>query len=146
MANPRTVARLEVQIQRRLAHCLQFELADPRSSFITIQRIELNSDLSTAKAHYSVLGSDADRSKAKHMLEHANGFIRKQMGSILKTKSIPQLRWVYDDTIAGAEAMDDLLERTMRRDAEIRGESVGPLSPGNRETGVDLPPEADKAD
>ncbi|QDV08614.1 Ribosome-binding factor A [Planctomycetes bacterium Poly30] len=129
MANPRTVARLEVQIQRRIAHCLQFELADPRSSFITIQRIELNSDLSTAKAHYSVLGSEADRSKAKHMLEHANGFIRKQMGSILRTRSIPQLRWVYDESIAGAEAMEDLLERTMRRDAEIRGEAVQPPPP-----------------
>lgn len=123
MANPRTVARLEVQIQRRLAHCLQFELADPRSSFITIQRVELNSDLSTAKAHYSVLGSDSDRSKAAHLLEHANGFIRRQMGSVLRTKSTPQLRWVYDESIAGAEAMDDLLERTKIRDAEIRGEA-----------------------
>ncbi|MFT5734079.1 MAG: ribosome-binding factor A [Paracoccaceae bacterium] len=122
MANPRTIARLEAQIQFRLAHCLQHELADPRSSFITIQRIELNSDLSTAKAHYSVLGDEADRSKAKHMLEHANGFIRRQMGTVLRTKSIPQLRWIYDASIAGAEAMDDLLERTRQRDAEIRGE------------------------
>ncbi len=124
MANPRTIARLEVQIQRRLAHCLQFELADPRASFITIVRVELNSDLSTAKAHYSVLGPESDRSKAKHMLNHANGFIRRQMGSILKTKSIPELRWVFDESIAGAEAMENLLEETKRRDAEIRGETV----------------------
>lgn len=113
-----------MQIQRRLAHCLQFELADPRASFITIVRVELNSDLSTAKAHYSVLGDESDRSKAKHMLDHANGFTRRQMGSILKTKSVPQLKWVYDETIAGAQAMEVLLEDTRRRDAEIRGEAV----------------------
>ncbi|MEM8712977.1 MAG: 30S ribosome-binding factor RbfA [Planctomycetota bacterium] len=122
MANPRTIARLEAQIQRRLAHCLQFELADPRASFITLVRVELNSDLSLAKAYYSVLGSDSDRSKSEHMLEHANGFIRRQMASILRTKTVPQLKWVYDDSVASAEAMEDLIASARQRDAEIRGE------------------------
>lgn len=135
MANPRTVARLEVQIQRRLAHCLQFELADPRGAFITIVRVELNSDLSVAKAYYSVLGSEAERSKAAHMLEHANGFTRRQMGTVLRTKSIPQLKWVYDDTVASAEAMEELIERTKQRDAEIRGEGSSTVP------GTDLPPD-----
>ena len=135
MANPRTIARLEVQIQRRLAHCLQFELSDPRGAFITVIRVELNSDLSTAKAYYSVLGSEAERSKAAQMLEHANGFTRRQMGSVLRTKSTPALEWIYDDTVASAEAMEELLERTRLRDAEIRGEE-----PSTREeTRADAP-------
>jgi len=135
MANPRTVARLEVQIQRRLAHCLQFELADPRASFLTIVRVELNSDLSVAKAYYSVLGSDTDRSKAKHMLEHANGFIRRQMGSVLRTKTIPDLRWVYDDSVASAESMENLIAQARERDAAIRGDAAAPApaAPGEPE-------------
>ena len=126
MANPRTIARLETQIQRRLAHCLQFELADPRGAFITIVRVELNSDLSVAKAYYSVLGSESEKSKAAHMLEHASGFTRRQMGSVLRTKSIPQLQWIYDDTVASAEAMEDLIARTKERDTAIRGETPPP--------------------
>ena len=137
MANPRTVARLEVQIQRRLAHCLQFELADPRGAFITIVRVELNSDLSVAKAYYSVLGTESERTKAAHMLEHANGFTRRQMGSVLKTKSIPALKWIYDDTVASAEAMEELIEKTKQRDAEIRG--GGSTVPGSTVPGTNLP-------
>ena len=49
MANPRTIARLEAQIRRRAAYCLQFEVADPRATFITITRVELSSDLLNGK-------------------------------------------------------------------------------------------------
>ncbi len=140
MANPRTVARLEVQIQRRLAHCLQFEIADPRGAFITITRVELNGDLSTAKAYYSVLGTESERSKAAHMLEHAGGFTRRQMGSVLRTKSIPALKWIYDDTIASAEAMEELLAKTKQRDAAIRGEEAPADSPSGPEPSSEADP------
>lgn len=123
MASERTIARLQAQIQRRVAHCLQFELADPRASFVTVVRVELNSDLSTAKVHYSVLGDEAEKSKAAQMLDHAKGFIRRQLGGVLRTKTLPELRWVYDDSVERTETFEELLERTKQRDREIRGES-----------------------
>jgi len=121
MANPRTIARIEAAIQRRAAHCLQHELSDPRAQFITIVRVELNSDLSVAKLHYSVLGGDGDRSKAAHMLDHASGFIRKQVGRVLETRSLPELRFLPDTTTSDAERMDDMISRALKRDREIRG-------------------------
>lgn len=124
MASERTIQRIQAQIQRRIAHCLQFELADPRGAFVTVVRIELNNDLSVAKVHYSVLGDDADKSKSAQMLEHANGFIRRQVASILRTKTVPVLKWVFDDTIADAERLEALFEETRRKDAVIRGEQI----------------------
>lgn len=121
MASERTIARVQAQIQRRIAHCLQFELADPRATFITIVRVDLNSDMSIAKVYYSVLGAEGDRARAAAMLEHAKGFIRKQVGSVLQTKSIPELRFEFDETIANAEHIEDLIEGAKKRDAEIRG-------------------------
>jgi len=124
MASERTIQRIQAQIQRRIAHCLQFELADPRGAFVTVVRVELNNDLSVAKIHYSVLGDDADKSKAAQMLEHANGFIRRQVAGILRTKTVPTLKWIFDDTVADAERLEALFEETRRKDAEIRGEEV----------------------
>lgn len=124
MANPRTIARIEAAIQRRAAHCLQHELADPRAQFITIVRVELNSDLSVAKLHYSVLGGDGDRSKAAHMLDHASGFIRKQVGRVLETKTIPELRFVPDTTVSDAQRMDDMISQALKRDRAIRDGSA----------------------
>ena len=122
MANPRTIARIEAAIQRRAAHCLQHEISDPRGQFITIVRVELNSDLSVAKLFYSVLGSSSERSQAAQMLEHATGFIRKQVGRVLETRSIPVLRFLEDTTASDAEQMDDMITKALHRDRQIRSQ------------------------
>ena len=122
MANPRTIARLEAAIQRRIAYCLQHELADPRADFITVVRVELNSDLSFARIFYTVLGDDADRSKVAHMLDGAKGFIRKQLGRVLETRSVPDLRFEPDESTSAADRMDDVISEALRKDRSIRGE------------------------
>ena len=125
MASERTIHRLEAQIQRRIAHCLQFELQDPRASFVTVVRVELNSDLSTAKVFYSVLGDDSDRAKTGGMLEHAKGFIRRQVSGVLRTRTTPELRFLPDDTAVESKRMDDLIAEARRKDDQIRGEAPG---------------------
>ena len=134
MASERTIQRIQAQIQRRIAHCLQFELSDPRASFVTIVRVELNSDMTTAKVLYSVLGDDADKSKAAQMLEHAKGFIRRQVAGILRTKSVPEIRWVFDDSIGEARRMEELIEEARERDEEVRGGAKDRSADGSENT------------
>ncbi|TDJ66329.1 MAG: 30S ribosome-binding factor RbfA [Planctomycetota bacterium] len=119
MANPRTIARLEAQIQRRAAHCLMFEIADPRANFITITHVELAKDLSSGKIFYSVLGDESEHSKASHMLEHAAGFIQRQVATVLHVRNMPHLRWVYDDSIVEAARLDQVIKDARVRDREI---------------------------
>ena len=119
MANPRTIARLEAQILRRAAYCLQFEVSDPRSTFITLTKVELASDLSHAKVYYSVLGDEGELSKAAHMLESATGYIQRQVGSVLHTRLTPRLQFIYDESIAEAARLDTLIREARRRDREI---------------------------
>lgn len=125
MASPRTIARLEAQIQRRVAHCLQFELADPRASFITVTGVELSKDLAHAKVFYSVLGEASERSKVDHLLERASGFVQRKLGGVLRTRTVPRLRWVYDESVAEAARMDQLIREARERDRRIRGEAQG---------------------
>ncbi|MCY2961486.1 MAG: 30S ribosome-binding factor RbfA [Planctomycetota bacterium] len=119
MANPRTIARLCARIHERAAHCLQFEIKDPRASFATITRVELTNDLSLAKVYYSVLGDEGDRSKVAHMLEHATGFVQRQVVRVLKMRRAPALRFVYDDSIETAAAIDKLIREARERDRRI---------------------------
>ena len=119
MANPRTIARLEGLIKRRAAYCLQFELQDPRAGFITILRVELSKDLSVGKIYFSVLGDEQERSRVQHMLEHAAGFIQRQVGRVLHLRRVPHLRWIYDDTIAEAARLGDLIQEARARDRVI---------------------------
>ena len=120
MANEKTIGRLQAQIQRRVAYCLQFELADPRASFVTVTKVELSKDLARAKISYSVLGSDADRSKTEHMLQGASGFVRRQLGRVLETRNIPALVWEYDPSAEDSANISRLIQDARKRDEAIR--------------------------
>lgn len=119
MANPRTIARLSARIHERAAYCLQFEIHDPRASFITITRVELTPDVTAGKIFYSVLGSEADKSKAQHMLDSAAGFIQRQVARVLDMRRMPHLKWVYDDSMQRAADLDAVIREARARDREI---------------------------
>jgi ribosome-binding factor A len=119
MANPRTIAKLESRIQERAAFCLQFEVNDPRASFITITRVKLSPDLSSGRIYYSVLGSEGDKTKAAHMLESASGFLQRQIGRVLQMRRMPHLKWTYDESMERADEIDKLIREARARDREI---------------------------
>ncbi|MCE9595266.1 MAG: 30S ribosome-binding factor RbfA [Planctomycetes bacterium] len=131
MVSERTIARLEARIHERAAHCLEFEVSDPRSSFITITRVELSHDVSSGKIHYSVLGDASDRSKAKHMLESAAGFIQRRVARVLDMRRMPHLKWIYDDSIENAAKLDQVIHEALQRDAEIhtKGHAAADVPP-----------------
>ena len=119
MANPRTIARLEARIQERAAYCLQFEVNDPRASFITITRVKLSTDLSSAKLYYSVLGDASDKSKTQHMLDHAAGYIQRQVSRVLEMRRMPRLSFVYDASAEHAMDIAKLIHEARERDMQI---------------------------
>jgi len=119
MTNPRTIAKLEARIHERAAYALEFEVRDPRSTFITITRVELSPDLSIAKIYYSVLGGKSDRSKAEHMLESAGGFIQRQVARVLDTRRVPRLVWHFDESLIKAQELDQTIKKALERDKAI---------------------------
>lgn len=119
MANPRTVAKIAARIKERVAHCIEFELSDPRSAFITLTRVEVSPDLSQARVYYSVLGEEADRSKAQHMLEDASGFVQRKVARVLRTRRVPRLKWQYDESIEYAAHMNSAIIEAIERDRDI---------------------------
>jgi ribosome-binding factor A len=117
--NERTKARLEARILERAAHAIEFEVRDPRATFITLTRVELSPDLSIAKMYYSVLGGAGDRSKAQHMLESAGGYIQRQVARVLETRRVPRLVWHFDESLIRAQELDKAIRAALERDKVI---------------------------
>lgn len=119
MTNPRTIARLEARILERAAYAIEHELADPRVGMITLTKVELASDLGSAKVHWSVLGGDAERRKAQRVLDDAAGYIQRQVGRVLETRKIPRLSFHYDDSIAKAAELDRKIKEALAKDRQV---------------------------
>ena len=124
MANPRTLAKIAARVQERAAYCLQFEIKDPRSTFVTITKVDMNEDLKSGTIFWSCLGEEADRTKSAKMLEGAAGYIQRQVARVLEMRTMPRLSWEYDDSIAKAAELDQLILDARERDEAIRPEGA----------------------
>jgi ribosome-binding factor A len=92
--------RLGSQIQRTLSELLQFDTKDPALAGVSLTAVELSRDLGVAKVYFSLLDPDGDVAAAQAGLQRAAGFLRGKLGSAIKVRHVPELRFVHDDSIA----------------------------------------------
>jgi ribosome-binding factor A len=128
--NERRLARLQEQIKQRLAEVLQRDIADPKLGLVTITRIELDSEFTLCRAWWSVLAPTAKgEAKAKidseGVLQRARGFCQREVGKTLNTRSVPHLEFVFDEGIAGAIRVNQLLQ-DLRTKEQRPGEPPNP--------------------
>ena len=74
-------------------------------------------DLSHAKIY--VLASDPESSQqAAEALNRAAGFLRGQVARELTSRSVPQLHFIYDQTIDHANRMESLIAEARAKDSD----------------------------
>ncbi len=87
-------------IREEIAQILQTKINDRRLRAVTITLVEVTGDLSVARVHYSVWDEkNFNRAKAKQAIEAATGFIRRELGQRVEARIVPELRFIYDDSI-----------------------------------------------
>ncbi len=102
--------RVSEQIQRELADLLMFEVKDPRVKMITLTAVEVAGDMAHAKVFYTA----AKPSKGMQAgLEAAAGYLRSQLGKRMLLRTVPQLHFVYDESIDRGMKMDKLIDQAL---------------------------------
>jgi ribosome-binding factor A len=96
-------------MQRELAGLLQEELKDPRLGMISVSGVEVSRDLAHARVYVSVLGGEETVDETLKVLNKAAGFLRHQLGQRMRLRVIPQLRFLYDESLAEGARMDALI-------------------------------------
>jgi ribosome-binding factor A len=101
--------RVADQIRGELASLLAREVHDPGIGFITLTRVQISPDLQLARVYYTALGDEKARAATARALERAAPFLRRQIGSRLRLRRTPDLKFVYDPSIAGQDRIEQLL-------------------------------------
>ncbi|HLQ38856.1 MAG TPA: 30S ribosome-binding factor RbfA [Planctomycetota bacterium] len=127
--NDRRRSRLEHAIQHRIAEVLLRDLADPKLGLVTITRVELDKEFTQCKAFWSVLGDQRARARSEEVLARASGFVQREMGKVLDTRTVPRLLFVFDESIAGAIKVQQLLAE-LKQEREARTPPAGPQLEG----------------
>jgi len=96
-------------IRGELATLLTRDVHDPGIGFVTITRVQVSPDIQLARVFYTVLGDEKARKNCEKAIERAMPFLRRQIGSRLRLKRVPELKFHYDDAVAGQDRIDQLL-------------------------------------
>jgi ribosome-binding factor A len=105
-------ARIDHELQRALAKIISEELKDPRLGFVTVTRTEITSDMMNCKVFVSIIGDRHVARQSMDALKSASGFIRGELGGLVKLRHTPELTFVEDRSTEQAIAMARTLERT----------------------------------
>ena len=101
--------RVADQIRGELGQLLARDVHDPGVGFVTITRVQVTPDLQHARVYYTALGDDRTRRNSDRALHRAIPFLRRQIGSRLRLRRVPDLEFIYDESIAGQDRIEQLL-------------------------------------
>jgi ribosome-binding factor A len=101
--------RVADQIRSELAELLARDVHDPGIGFVTITRVKVTPDLQQARVFYTALGDEKTRTASGRALERAAPFLRRKLGERLRLRRAPEVIFIYDDSIAGQDRIEQIL-------------------------------------
>jgi ribosome-binding factor A len=116
VANPQRLRRVADQIQRELAELVRTELKDPRVGMITLTGVEVSPDLAHARVFFTSLAGAERREDTLQGLGRAGGFLRTLLGARLKVHNVPELRFVYDESVESGIRLAQLIDAAVAAD------------------------------
>ena len=106
--------RMGSLILRTLNEVIHRDVDDPALQDITLSDIELSQDLSIAKIYFSSLKYERDMEIPSSGLKRASSFLRKKLGSAIKVRHVPELRFFYDQSTAKSMEISELIKNSKK--------------------------------
>jgi len=114
--NSQRAQRVGDQIQRELGNLLKLHVKDPRIGMVTVTAVEVSPDLSHAKIFFTHLAGKEQAAAAVAALQHSAGYLRTELAHRFTLYSVPQLHFVYDDSIESGLRLSKLIDDAVAED------------------------------
>ncbi len=99
--------RINKELQREISYILANEVKNPNIKYVTITCCDTTSDLSFTKVYFTTL---EDRKEILEGLKSAKGFIRKTLADRIDLRHMPELEFIYDDSIEYGARIEEKLK------------------------------------
>ena len=117
--------RLNDQLRDEISQLiLRGDVKDPRvSTFLSVNRVEVTSDLGYAKVYVSSFLTDGQLKKGVDGLNSAAGFIQREIAKKLRIRQFPKLQFHVDSGMKEGFAMVQKLNELEKESAAIEAEN-----------------------
>ncbi|MEY3847088.1 MAG: Ribosome-binding factor [Pseudomonadota bacterium] len=97
-----------------MAELIPREIRDPKVGLITLQAVELTTDMAHAKIFFTVLGAEPENALAA--LREKAGYLHSLLFKRLHIHTVPTLHFHHDESVARGVEMSRLIDQALRDD------------------------------
>jgi len=116
---PHRPDRVGEQIREELSDLLsRGTVHDPGIGFITLTRVQVTPDLQIARVFYTSLGDDKARKETAKALNRAVPFLRRQIGSRVRLRRVPELEFRFDESVGHQDRIEQILKELHDEEAK----------------------------
>ena len=119
--------RVGEQIRLELSELIAREVHDPGIGFLTLTRVAVTPDLQLARVYYTSLGDETAQRETAKALKRAMPFLRRQIGSRIRLRRVPELTFFYDESIAHTDRIEQILQ-------DLKSEAAARPAPDSDDT------------
>lgn len=102
--------RTAEQIKSILSTLVLRDMRDPRLQDLTITVVRIDRELQYADIFVNALGDESRQDEVMNALNGAKGYLRRELAPRLDLRTVPQLHFHWDPTLAHAQRIDEILE------------------------------------
>ena len=103
------IDRLNNSFMEKISEILHNDVKDKNVKMVTITDVKITNDLSFAKVYFTSL--DDDKKKVIDSLNKVSGFVRSELCNRVKIRKMPEISFVYDESIDYGKKIENILER-----------------------------------
>ncbi len=111
------IDRINHSMIREISYILETEVKDQHIKFVTITDVKVTNDLSFAKVYFTVL-DDTKKIETLKALKQASGFIRSKLCERIDIRHMPELEFIYDESIAYGKLIEDKIKEIHEKEIE----------------------------
>ncbi len=120
--------RIANSFAEEIGAMLEGELSDPRLYPATVTEVMLAPGGKSARIFISVIGGEEPEASTLEALTAARGFIRAQIRSRMGVRHVPELTFAIDRSERMTGRMNELLDRSRKRDLKRGAGEAGSTS------------------
>jgi len=105
-------------LKREIALLIQNEVRDPRVGMASVTSVRVSKDLAHAIVFVTLLGKSTmeEANDSIEALNKAAGFLRSMLAKEINLRTIPKLKFIFDDTLARGQYLTGLIDEALAMD------------------------------
>ncbi len=124
MVSETRAKRVANRIHEELSTMMMMDIADPRLATAYITKVRVDRELAYANIYVASLEGSEFKDEILEGMEHAKGFLRRELAHLIELRTFPELRFHWDPSPEHADRIDAIIASLDEEEGTPQGEET----------------------